>query len=109
MRSRIAIVLSKFLKPIAIGLGIFVFISVISAFQANGNTSGANIALYAAIATAFVSYGILEFCRRFFFRIDILEEAATKGETVVDSEFDSRFQTALDRKRESEATEQSKR
>lgn len=105
MRKQIALILSKFLRLIAIGVVGFVTVSVIGVFQASGNGSGFRIAAYAGIATAFVTYWALEFSRRFFFQIDILEEAATKGETFIDDEFDSRVQAALKRKREADATE----
>ena len=99
LRQRIALVLSRFIKPIAMGLGALASISLLGAWQAAGTAISIRAIAIAGIATAFVSYWILEYSRRFFFAIDILEEASTKGETVVDTEYDSKVQAALKRKR----------
>ena len=115
LRQRIALVLSRFIKPIAMGLGALASISLLGAWQAAGTAISirANDSVpvqcvaiaIAGIATAFVSYWILEYSRRFFFAIDILEEASTKGETVVDTEYDSKVQASLKRKREQESVD----
>jgi hypothetical protein len=105
LRQRIALVLSRFIKPIAMGLGALASISLLGAWQAAGTAISIRAIAIAGIATAFVSYWILEYSRRFFFAIDILEEASTKGETVVDTEYDSKVQAALKRKREQESVD----
>ena len=94
--------LSRFIKPIAIGIGAAVVISLLGAAIAAGATINIRFIFFAGVVTSFVSYWILEFSRRLFFNVDVLAEASTKGETVVDAEYDSKVQAALQRKRQQE-------